>query len=56
MESRIRTILKKYGFLISEQLHVLLIEVNEPTTYDESLNSLESEKWLKAMKSEMDSM
>ena len=34
----------------------MLIKVDEPTTYDESLNSLESDKWLEAMKSEMDSM
>ena len=51
-----RIVPKKYEFLISEQWHVLLTEVNEPTTNDESLNSSESEKWLEAMKSEMDSM
>ena len=34
----------------------MLIENDEPTTYDESLNSSESDHWLKAMKSEMDSM
>ena len=32
-----------------------LIESNEPVSYDEVLKSSESE-WLKAMKSEMDSM
>ena len=41
------------GFLISEQKNVLLIENDEPTTYEESLNS---SQWLKAMKLEMDSM
>ena len=36
--------------------YVLLIENDEPTTYEESMNSSESYKWLKVMKSEMDSM
>ena len=35
---------------------ILLIEDNEPTTYEEYMNSLESDKWLISMKSEMDSM
>ena len=54
--SRICTVLDKYGFLLSEQWNVLLTEFNDPTTYDESLNGSESNKWLEAMKSEMDSM
>ena len=54
--SRIHSVLKRYGFLISEQKDVLLIENDEPTTYEESLNSSESDQWLKAMKSKMDSM
>ncbi|KAJ8773530.1 hypothetical protein K2173_005776 [Erythroxylum novogranatense] len=41
---------------VNEQNDVLLIEDNEPTTYEEVLKSSESEKWLHAMKSEMDSM
>ena len=47
---------KRYGFLISEQKDVLVIEDEKPTTYEESLNSLNSNKWLITMKSEMDSM
>ena len=54
--SRIRSVPERYGFLISEQKDVLLIENDEPTTYKESLNSSKSDLWLKAMKSEMDSM
>ena len=54
--SRIRFVPVRYGFLISEQNDVLLIENDEPITYEESLNSSESDQWLKAMKSEMDSM
>ena len=34
----------------------MLTEDDEPSTYDESLNSSKSDKWLEAMKSEMDSM
>ena len=54
--SRIRTLPKRDGFLISEQKGVLLIEDVEPTTYKESLNSLESDKWFITMKLKMDSM
>ena len=34
----------------------MLIKDDEPTTYEEYLNSLESDKWLETMQSEMDSM
>ena len=34
----------------------MLIENDEPTTYEESLNSSDSDQWLNAMKSEMNSM
>ena len=54
--SRIRYVPERYGFLIREQKDILLIENDEPTTYEESLNSSESDQWLNAMKSEMDSM
>ena len=54
--SRIRYVLERYGFLISEQKDVLLIENDEPTTYKESLSSSESNQWLNATNSEMDSM
>ena len=54
--SRIRSILERYGFIISKQKDVLLIENDEPTTYEESLNSSEFDQWLNAMESKMDSM
>ena len=54
--SRMHSVPERHGFLISEQKELLLIENDEPTTYEESLNSLESDQWLSAMKSEMDSM
>ena len=54
--SRACIVPERYGFLISERKDVLLIEDDEPTTYEESLNSSKSGKWLIAMESEMDSM
>ena len=54
--SRIRSVPERNEFLISEQNDVLLVENDESTTYEKSLNSLESDQWLKAMKSKMDSM
>ena len=48
--SRIHTLPTKYGFLISEQKDVLLIENDEPTTYEESINSSKFDKWFIAMK------
>ena len=54
--SRIHTVLERYGFLISEQNDVLLIEDDEPTTYEEYLNNTKSNKWLIAMKSKEDFM
>ena len=54
--SRICIVPKRDEFLIIEQNDILLIEVDEPITYNESLNSSESDKCLEAMKSKMDSM
>ena len=54
--SRVRMIPERYGFLISDHDDVSIIEDDEPTTYEDVLNSLETDKWLGAMKSEMDSM
>ena len=34
----------------------MLTKIDEPTTYEESLNNSESDQWLNAMKSEMDSI
>ena len=54
--SRILIVLEKYVFLIREQKDVLLTEDDEPNTYDESLNSSNSNKWFEGMKLDMDSM
>ncbi|KAG8478355.1 hypothetical protein CXB51_028118 [Gossypium anomalum] len=47
---------ERYGFLITTHGDILLIDQNEPRTYQEAVASPDSEKWLEAMRSEMDSM
>ncbi|WJX67634.1 hypothetical protein P8452_52084 [Trifolium repens] len=47
---------ERYGYLITEQGDVFLMDQDEPVTYQEAITGPESEKWLEAMKSEMDSM
>ena len=37
-------------------LEVMLLDHDEPTNYEEAMMSLDSAKWLEAMKSEMGSM
>ncbi|KAI5403230.1 hypothetical protein KIW84_050707 [Lathyrus oleraceus] len=54
--SRIRHQPERYGYLITNQGNVLLMDQDEPVTYQEAITGPESEKWLEAMKSEMDSM
>ena len=47
---------KRYGFLITDNNDVMVMDQSEPTTYEEAMDSPDSEKWLEAMKSEMQSM
>ncbi|KAG8492989.1 hypothetical protein CXB51_012658 [Gossypium anomalum] len=47
---------ERYGFLITTQGDILLIDQDETKTYQEAVASPDSEKWLEAMRSEMDSM
>ena len=54
--TRVRTVPEKFGFLMDQDKDVTDVESNEPVSYDEVLKSSEAELWLKAMKSEMDSM
>ncbi|KAK2421692.1 secreted RxLR effector protein [Trifolium repens] len=54
--NRIRHEPERYGYLITEQGDVLLMDQDEPVTYQEAITGPESEKWLEAMKSEIDSM
>ncbi|KAK8539406.1 hypothetical protein V6N12_043032 [Hibiscus sabdariffa] len=45
-----------YVFLVTTHGDVILVDQDEPKTYQEAVTSPGSEKWLKAMRSEMDSM
>ncbi|PKI51561.1 hypothetical protein CRG98_028121 [Punica granatum] len=54
--SRIRHEPERYGFLVTQDNDVLLIDNDEPTTYAEAVIGPDSEKWLEAMISEMESM
>ncbi|PKI72506.1 hypothetical protein CRG98_007109 [Punica granatum] len=54
--SRICHELERYGFLVTQNNEVLLIDNDEPTTHAEAVIGPDSEKWLEAMRSEMESM
>ena len=47
---------ERYEFLVTDNHDVFLVDKNEPTTYQEAMLDLDSEKWLEAMKSEIQSM
>ncbi|KAK8696819.1 hypothetical protein V6N13_001944 [Hibiscus sabdariffa] len=47
---------ERYGFLVTTHGDVILVDQDEPKTYQEAVVSPDSEKWLEAMRSEMDSM
>ncbi|KAK8544913.1 hypothetical protein V6N13_123221 [Hibiscus sabdariffa] len=47
---------ERYGFLVTTHGDVILVDQDEPKTYQEAVSSPDSEKWLNAMRSEMVSM
>ncbi|KAL4377319.1 hypothetical protein GQ457_02G027920 [Hibiscus cannabinus] len=47
---------ERYGFLVTTLGDVILVDQDEPKTYQEEVASSDSKKWLEAMRSEMDSM
>ncbi|KAK9044839.1 hypothetical protein V6N11_058730 [Hibiscus sabdariffa] len=47
---------ERYGFLVTTHGDVILVDQDEPKTYQEAVASPDSEKWLEAMRSEVDSM
>ena len=51
--SRIHHDPKRYGFLVTDDKTIELVDQDEPTTYHEAMMSPDSEKWLQAMKYEM---
>ncbi|KAL3497597.1 hypothetical protein ACH5RR_040329 [Cinchona calisaya] len=54
--TRIRRAPKKFEFLVNGYNDVLIITNDEPISYEEALSDKDSQKWLEAMKSKMDSM
>ena len=53
---RIRHQHENFSLLLSDHGDVMLVDQNEPTSYQEAIKSPDSEKWLDAMRSEMESM
>jgi hypothetical protein len=53
---RIRRTPARYALLTTGQRDILLLDKDEPTTYEEAMVGPDSEKWLGAMKSEIESM
>ena len=41
---------KRYGFLITDNNDVMILDQSEPTTYQEAMDSPDSKKWLEAIK------
>jgi hypothetical protein len=53
---RARHATNKLNLLITEERHVLLMENDEPMTYTEAMKGPDSDKWLEAVKSKLNSM
>ena len=53
---RIRHEPERYGFLITNDESIVLVDQDEPTTYREAVESPNLAKWLGATKAEMQSM
>ena len=53
---RVRAAPSRYGFVIWDKNEASIIQDDDPVTYSEAVESIDSDKWLNAMKSEMDSM
>jgi hypothetical protein len=53
---RARRTTKKFTFLTTKQRGILLLDNDEPMTYTEAMMRPDSEKWLGAMESEIESM
>ena len=45
-----------YGFLLIDNGDLMLIDQDDPQTYQDAMNSSDTERWLEAMKSELESM
>ena len=56
MSGRIRQDPKRYGFLVTDNHDVILMDHDEPTSYQEAISSADSDKWLEVVKSKIQSM
>ncbi|VFQ82872.1 unnamed protein product [Cuscuta campestris] len=56
LSNRLRTQPERYGFLLTFEGDVMLIDQDEPETYLEAISCPEAEEWRQAMQSEMDSI
>lgn len=55
--SRSRNPSKRFiNLLLTENTEITILEFEQPTTYKQALMSEDSEKWLEAMRFEMESM
>ena len=54
--SRFHHELNRYGFSVTNDKALELVDKDAPTTYHEAMMSPDSEKWIQAMKSEMQSI
>ena len=54
--SRVRREIERYGFLITDSDTIELVDREDPTTYQEAIESPDSDHWREAMNSEMQSM
>ena len=54
--NRICQNLERYGFLVTENHDVILMDNDEPTSYQEAISNPDSDRWLEAKKSEMQPM
>ena len=50
---RIRQNLERCGFLVTNNHDVILMDHDEPSSYQEARSSPDPDRWLEAMKSEM---
>ena len=54
--NKVRNVPLRYRFIIKNDNTSHIIENDNPTTYSKAIMSSDSDKWLNAMKSKMDSM
>ena len=54
--SRIHQNPEIYGFLVTDNHDVILMDHDEPASYQEAISSTDSDRWLEAIKSKMQSM